>query len=168
MSVRHFAFVSADSGNTYTLTLAPVVTETDEWIKCNCRGFRQHGNCKHAQDVIDFGILPESASQVSSPTTHHNKENKMNTTKKVVRNTAAAKKVVVRRARKSSDVPVSGAFPLDVPVNVKVAGERAMRKGVRLSAHPTDDTLVRVLSGGRGRPAHLPVSSIEKVRVLSN
>jgi hypothetical protein len=55
-------------------------------------------------------------------------------------------------------------FPVGVPVNVKVAGERAMRKQVVLV--PLDKDTVRVFTGSRGRPAHLPVQSIERVRAL--
>jgi hypothetical protein len=57
-------------------------------------------------------------------------------------------------------------FPTGVPCNVKVAGERAMRKGVVLTPDPTDSSRVRVLTGRRGRPSVLPVESIEKVRAL--
>lgn len=53
---------------------------------------------------------------------------------------------------------------LDVPVNVKVRGEKAMRKGVTLAAN--DGESVRVLTGKRGRPATLPVEQIEKTRAL--
>lgn len=70
----------------------------------------------------------------------------------------AATRKIVRRRRPG--------FALDVPVNVKVKGERTMRKGVSLSLHPSDSSLVVVHTGRRGRPAHLSLSRIEKVRAL--
>lgn len=69
-----------------------------------------------------------------------------------------ARKVIVRSKKPS--------FTLGVPLNVKVQGERAMRKNVVLDIHPTDSEFVVVRTGTRGRPAHLALASIEKVRVL--
>jgi hypothetical protein len=57
------------------------------------------------------------------------------------------------------------ALPLDVPVNVKVKGERQMRKAVTLIDNG-DGAQVRVKTGKRGRPATLAVENIEKVRAL--
>lgn len=65
---------------------------------------------------------------------------------------------VVRKARPK--------FPLNVPVNVKVEGERVMRKNVVLTMHPSDPSKVNVKTGRRGRPAILSLSNIEKVRAL--
>lgn len=59
-------------------------------------------------------------------------------------------------------------FNLNVPCNVKVKGERTMRKGVVLVQHPTDPTMVLVRTGHRGRPANLPVADVERVRVLAS
>lgn len=56
------------------------------------------------------------------------------------------------------------AIPLDVPVNVKVKGEKAQRKGVILAANGGES--VRVKTGKRGRPATLAVENIEKVKAL--
>lgn len=56
--------------------------------------------------------------------------------------------------------------PLGVPLNVKVKGERTMLKHVTLDVHPTDPYMVVVRTGQRGRPKHLHVESIERVRVL--
>jgi hypothetical protein len=55
-------------------------------------------------------------------------------------------------------------FPVGVPVNVKVEGERALRRHVVLM--PLDKHTVRVLTGTRGRPSHLPVQSIQRVNAL--
>lgn len=55
---------------------------------------------------------------------------------------------------------------LDVPVNVKVKGEKAMRKGVTLTRDPESKSAVRVLTGKRGRPATLDAEQIERHRVL--
>lgn len=70
--------------------------------------------------------------------------------------------VIVKKSRKSSEV----SFPLNVPVNVKVQGERTMLKQVRLV--PVDDSreVVKVLTGHRGRPSLLPIAQIERVRAL--
>lgn len=57
-------------------------------------------------------------------------------------------------------------FSVGVPVNVKVAGERTMLKGVTLLPIEGERGKVKVLSGGRGRPRHLPVEMIERVRAL--
>lgn len=56
---------------------------------------------------------------------------------------------------------------LDVPVNVKVHGEAAMRKNVVLSKNDggTDNTVV-VRSGKAGRPPVLKVDDIQKITVL--
>lgn len=53
---------------------------------------------------------------------------------------------------------------LDEPANVKVKGEKAMRKGVTLKA--IDSETVKVLTGKRGRPGTLAVERIEKTRAL--
>lgn len=53
---------------------------------------------------------------------------------------------------------------LDTPANVKVKGEKAMRKGVTLVRN--DDKSVRVKTGKRGRPATLFVDEIESTRAL--
>lgn len=82
----------------------------------------------------------------------------------VVRKPATAKHHVKKVARRRPS-PLDGT-PLGVPLNLKVKGERAMRKNVILREHPTDPYLVRVLTGGRGRPSHLNVEDIERVRVL--
>jgi hypothetical protein len=55
---------------------------------------------------------------------------------------------------------------LDVPANVKVKGEKAMRKNVVLTRDPDRADVVRVKTGKRGRPASLPVESIERTRAL--
>lgn len=73
--------------------------------------------------------------------------------------TTTARKIVRRRK-------TAVGLPLNVPVNVKVRGERAMRKSVVLGLHPSDPFQVVVHTGRRGRPAHLPVAKIEKFRVL--
>jgi hypothetical protein len=70
-----------------------------------------------------------------------------------------SRKVVVRRSHKPS-------FALGVPVNVKIKGERAMRKHVVLDVHPSDPFKVVVKTGQRGRPAHVSLDSIERVRAL--
>lgn len=69
-----------------------------------------------------------------------------------------SKKIVV--VKKSS----KAQFPLRVPVNVKVAGERTMRKNVTLL--PASGGAFKVLTGRRGRPAVLTADQIEKVRAL--
>lgn len=56
-------------------------------------------------------------------------------------------------------------LPLDVPANIKVKGEKTMRKGVTLVDNG-DGATVRVKTGKRGRPATLAVESIEKARAL--
>ena len=56
-------------------------------------------------------------------------------------------------------------LPLDVPANIKVEGEKVMRKCVTLVDNG-DGKSVRVLTGKRGRPATLPVESIVKARAL--
>lgn len=56
------------------------------------------------------------------------------------------------------------ALVLDTPANVKVKGERAMRKGVTLVRNTADT--VRVKTGKRGRPATLSVDEIESTRAL--
>lgn len=56
------------------------------------------------------------------------------------------------------------AVPLEVPVNVKVKGEKAMRKNVVLIENDAES--VRVRTGKRGRPARLPVESILSTRTL--
>ena len=73
-----------------------------------------------------------------------------------------AKKVVVVRKSRAPKF----SFPVGVPVNVKVAGERVMMKHVTLVPIPDDNTAVKVMTGRRGRPAILSVSSIERVRAL--
>lgn len=80
-----------------------------------------------------------------------------------VTKTAAPKKSTVRKSTKKSPL---AHLPLGVKVNVKVAGERTMRKSVILTAHTDRDNIVLVKTGGRGRPSHLPVEKIEKTRVL--
>jgi hypothetical protein len=71
--------------------------------------------------------------------------------------TATRKVRIVKKGAKS--------FPLNVPVNIKVQGERSMRKNVILTHGPTKG-LVAVRTGRRGRPAHLDVAMIERVRAL--
>lgn len=56
--------------------------------------------------------------------------------------------------------------PLGVPVNVKVQGEKAQRKGVTLIEDPNSDAQVRVRTGKPGRPGALPLDKIKAVRVL--
>lgn len=77
------------------------------------------------------------------------------------KNITAKKVVVVRKSR-----PAKFSFPIGVPVNVKVKGERTMMKHVTLAPVPDDSTAVKVLTGRRGRPAILSVSNIERVRAL--
>jgi hypothetical protein len=57
-------------------------------------------------------------------------------------------------------------LPLNKAVNIKVAGERVMRKNVVLVPSPSVPGAVLVRTGRRGRPAVLPVEQIEKFRVL--
>ncbi len=61
---------------------------------------------------------------------------------------------------------MTDTLTLDVPVNVKVKGENAMRKGVTLVADPNDSNIVRVRTGKAGRPAKLAKDDIQKVTVL--
>lgn len=70
--------------------------------------------------------------------------------------TATRKVRVVRKPR----------LPLGVPVNVKVKGERAMRKSVVLTQHPEFKHVLVVHTGRRGRPSHLHTSEVERVRAL--
>lgn len=56
------------------------------------------------------------------------------------------------------------ALALDTPANVKVKGEKAMRKGVTLVKN--DAKSVRVKTGKRGRPATLLIEQIESTRAL--
>lgn len=80
-------------------------------------------------------------------------------TKRVVIVKKSASKKPVRKPRFK--------FATNTPVNVKVAGERRMMKSVVLV--PFEDgskDRVKVLTGRVGRPMHLPVESIERVRVL--
>lgn len=70
--------------------------------------------------------------------------------------TATRKVRVVRKPR----------VPLNVPVNVKVEGEKRMRKNVTLSVHPDDSDWLVVRTGRRGRPSHLHPSQIVKVTAL--
>lgn len=79
-----------------------------------------------------------------------------------------SKVVIVRksptvRPRRVSKIK---GHPLHVPVNVKVTGERTMLKQVRLEPLGDSRDVVKVLTGTRGRPRLLPVSEIERVRVL--
>lgn len=78
---------------------------------------------------------------------------------------AAIKKKLVIEMAKVVRKKKAPSLPLDVPVNVKVKGESAMRKNVRLVAS-TDGSMVNVMTGRRGRPARLVLSDIERVRVL--
>jgi hypothetical protein len=57
-------------------------------------------------------------------------------------------------------------FPVNVECNVKVQGQRTMLKHVRLVPFPEGNEMVKVLTGHRGRPMHLPVEQIERVRPL--
>ena len=77
------------------------------------------------------------------------------------KNTATKKVVIVRKSRAPKF-----SFPVGVPVNVKVKGERVMMKHVTLAPVPDDSSAVKVLTGRRGRPAILPVANIERVRAL--
>jgi hypothetical protein len=54
---------------------------------------------------------------------------------------------------------------LDTAVNVKVKGEKTMRKGVTLRDNG-DGKSVRILTGKRGRPATIETAAIERVRAL--
>lgn len=56
------------------------------------------------------------------------------------------------------------ALALDTPANVKVKGEKSMRKGVTLVKN--DAKSVRVKTGKRGRPATLLIEQIESTRAL--
>jgi hypothetical protein len=152
-----YPFTSADSGRRYVLTILDSKGDENSF-RCSCRGFTYHGHCKHVGDAILFSEIPvgQLNSDDSNDTTHNKEKHTMK--KNHNQPAATSKKVVVRRRRP--------AFPMGVPLNIKVAGERTMRKGVRLAQHPSDPTLVRVLTGSRGRPSHLPVASIEKVRAL--
>lgn len=57
-------------------------------------------------------------------------------------------------------------FPVNVECNVKVQGQRTMMKHVRLVPFPEGTEMVKVLTGNRGRPMHLNVEQIERVRPL--
>ena len=80
-----------------------------------------------------------------------------------------SKRVVITKSHKTvakKSRVTKPSFALGVPCNVKVVGERTMRKNVVLDLHPSDPEMVVVRTGRRGRPAHLALSSIEKVRAL--
>lgn len=72
----------------------------------------------------------------------------------------------VRVVRKHHPRAAGQRLPIGVPVNVKVKGERTMRKGVVLTTHPSDPFRVTVHTGRRGRPAFLAIENIERFRVL--
>ena len=73
------------------------------------------------------------------------------------------KVVIVRRSTVKSRKP-RFPFPVEVPVNVKVQGQRAMLKGVTLV--PVEKGKIKVLTGTRGRPSFLTTEQIVKVRAL--
>lgn len=91
----------------------------------------------------------------------------MSKTIKIVRKPAKTVKVVKPAKKSAPKYKVNGrVLPLGKVVNVKVAGERVMRKNVILVAHPLRENTVQVRTGSRGRPSNLPVEQIERVRAL--
>jgi len=168
-----YQFVSGDSGRRYTLTILDSAGD-ENFFRCSCRGFAFHGHCKHVEEAILFSEIPDG--QLNNDNNTNKKESTMSKKSTATAAPVKNRKVVVVKRQKTQEEPTparkhaarrrSLGFPLDVPVNVKVTGERAMRKGITLTAHPSDPTLVRVLTGGRGRPSHLAVSDIERVRAL--
>lgn len=58
-------------------------------------------------------------------------------------------------------------IPFNTLVTVRVKGQSKRLTRVTLVPHATDESLVRVKNGKRGRPAHLPVDRITEVKVLA-
>lgn len=58
-------------------------------------------------------------------------------------------------------------IPFGKPVTVRVKGQSKRLSRVTLLPFEGDTSKVRVLTGRRGRPQHLPVDRITEVRVLA-
>ncbi len=174
----------AESGRTYRLTT--VKKGKGLATSCSCPGFRRWSKCKHATAAVEGTPFVKSAKVVTDDTTTTEENtmskkskktaapatksaSKVTKTKKVQQPVATSKKVV--KVTKTEPVAKKVrapkfAFPVGVPVNVKVVGERTMRKDVTLVAHPERRDVVLVKTGRRGRPSMLAVESIERARAL--
>lgn len=159
-------FVSGDSGRTYQI--ARVMKRNKPIVACTCPGFSRYKHCKHSDAVIESGKMPKGERFVLLME---------NFEKRLVHNPkpAAAKVAKVTKPKVSASpkkpvgkrVMIGGiALPFGVPVNIKVAGERAMRKNVVLIRREDKPNTVFVKTGGRGRPANLDVTLIERFRAL--
>jgi hypothetical protein len=167
-------FVSGDSGRTYQI--ARVMKRNKPIVACTCPGFSRWKRCKHSTEVIETGKMPKGVTVIL---------NRENFDKRLVEGPKkpAAAKVPAKKTGKVSASPkkpvqkvvkprtkkimVGGApLVLNAPVNIKVAGERVMRKNVILALNESKPGFVMVKTGSRGRPANLDVTVIEKFRAL--
>lgn len=176
----------AESGRTYRLTT--VKKGKGLVTSCSCPGFRRWSKCKHATAAVEGTPFVKSAKMIDTTTEENtmskkskktaapatksaSKVTKVTKTKKVAQPVASSKRPVVK-VTKTEPVATKKvrapkfAFPVGVPVNVKVAGEKTMRKDVTLVAHPERRDVVLVKTGKRGRPSMLAVENIERARAL--